>query len=63
MEFLYADDLVLLGKSWKDVGEKYVRWKSAPENKGLKVNVAKGMLGTQPRSMPNSTIDPCFICG
>ena len=30
-EFLYAEDLVLLGDSWKEVEETFVRWKSALE--------------------------------
>ena len=35
-EFLYADDLVIMGDSWEEVEEKYVRWKDALESKGLK---------------------------
>jgi len=26
-EFLYADDLAILGNSWEDVNQKYARWK------------------------------------
>ena len=41
MELLYADDLVLCGESLNDVMDKYKRWKSAVEGKGLRVNVDK----------------------
>ena len=40
-EFLYTDDLVLLGESWEEVSAKYTAWKSTLESKGLKVNVSK----------------------
>jgi len=35
-EFLYADDIAILGNSWEDVSQKYVRWKEALECRGLK---------------------------
>jgi len=38
-EFLYADDLAILGNSWKDVSQKYARWKEALKSKDLKVNI------------------------
>ena len=41
MELLYADDLVLCGKSLNEVMDKYGRLKNAAEGKGLKVNVDK----------------------
>ena len=41
MELLYADDLVLCGESLNDVMDKYKRWKSAVEGKGLRVNIDK----------------------
>jgi len=28
-EFLYADDLAILGNSWEDASQKYARWKEA----------------------------------
>ena len=40
-ELLYADDLVLCGKSLNEVMDKYGRWKNAVEGKGLRVNVNK----------------------
>ena len=33
-EFLYVDNLVLLGESWEEVSAKYAAWKSALESKG-----------------------------
>ena len=40
-EFLYADDLVIIGNSWKDIERRHINWKEALESKGLKVNVEK----------------------
>ena len=65
-EFLYADDVVILGDSWEDVGEKYVRWKEALESKGLKVSVGKTKAmrtGLKKLTEALSAIDPCAICG
>ena len=41
MESLFADDLVLCGKSLNEVIDRYGRWKNAVEGKGLRVNVDK----------------------
>ena len=65
-EFLYADDAVIVGDSWEDVGEKYVRWKEALESKGLKVNVGKTKamrVGKRKIKEAYTTVDPCAICG
>ena len=40
-EILYADDLVLMSESLEDLRERFQRWRSALEDKGLKVNVGK----------------------
>jgi len=40
-EFLYADDLAILENSWKDVNQKYDRWKGTLKSRGLKVNRKK----------------------
>ena len=40
-EILYADDLVLTSESLEDLRERFQRWRSAVEDKGLKVNVGK----------------------
>ena len=40
-ELLYADDLVLLRESWKQVEMRHIQQKRAMMEKGLKVNVIK----------------------
>jgi len=40
-EFLYADNLAILGNSWGDVSQKYAGWKVALESRGLKANIKK----------------------
>ena len=40
-EILYANDLVLMSESLDDLRERFKRWRSALEDKGLKVNVGK----------------------
>ena len=64
-EFLYADDLVLLGESWEEVSAKYAAWKSALESKGLKVNVSKTKamrLGGK-KTIVDAERDLYAICG
>ena len=41
MELLYADDLVLIGRTQDEVKEKFSKWKEALEQKRLKVNLSK----------------------
>ena len=41
VELLYADDLVLCGKSLNEFMDKYGRSKNAVEGEGLRVNVNK----------------------
>jgi hypothetical protein len=64
-EFLYADDLVLLGDSWQEVEERYARWKKALEGKGLKVNVnkTKAFCTGERMAMTLAAKDPCSVCG
>jgi len=38
-ELLYAVDLAILGNSWEDISQKYVRWKEVLESRGLKVTI------------------------
>ena len=62
--FLYADDIVLLGESWEEVGNRYREWKEALEGKGLKVNVQKTKvmkLGGK-KEMKAAEVDPCAVC-
>ena len=40
-ELLFADDLVMLGDSLKEVEMRYAQWKKAAIEKGLLVNVKK----------------------
>ena len=40
-EILYADDLMLMSESLDNLRERFERWRSALEGKGLKVNVGK----------------------
>ena len=64
-EILYADDLVLMSESLEDLRERLQRWRSALEDKGLKVNVEKTKMmvsGTE-GEIVLSKIDPCGICG
>ena len=64
-EILYADDLVLMSESLDELREKFQRWRSALEDKGLKMNVGKTKMmvsGTEGEIVV-SKIDPCGICG
>ena len=64
-EILYADDPVLMSKSMDDLRERFQRWRSALEGKGLKVNVGKTkvMVSGTKGEIVLSKIDPCGICG
>ena len=65
MELLYADDLVLCGKSLNDVMDKYKRWKNAVKGKGLRVNVdkTKGMQLSFGKKSSVLKVDSCGVCG
>ncbi|XP_057315016.1 uncharacterized protein LOC130656204 [Hydractinia symbiolongicarpus] len=43
-ELLYADDLVLIAESMKELVEKFEKWKKGLEEKGLRVNTAKSKV-------------------
>ena len=62
--FLYADDIVLLGESWEEVGNRYREWKEALEGKGLKVNVqkTKAMKLGGKKEMKAAEVNPCAVC-
>ena len=64
MELLYADDLVLCGESLNDVMDKYKRWKSAVEEKGLRVTVdkTKDMQLSFGKKSSVLKVDPCGVC-
>ena len=61
IEILYADDLVLISESMKDLKERFWNWKDAWESKGLKVNTRKTkVMGSQSEGeLFKSKIDPC----
>ena len=62
---LYANDLVLISEGLENLRERFQRWRSALEGKGLKVNVGKTKMmvsGTE-GEIAVSKIDPCGICG
>ena len=40
-ELLYADDLVIIAKSLKELEDSYCSWKNSIESKGLRVNMKK----------------------
>ena len=63
-EILFADDLVLMSESLDDLRERFQRWRSALEDKGLKVNVGKTKMmvsGTE-GEIVLSKIDPSGVC-
>ena len=64
-EILFADDLVLMSESLDDLRERFQRWKSALEDKGLKVNVGKTkmMVSETEGEFVLSKLDPSGICG
>ena len=41
LELLHADDLILMAESEESLRDKIVKWKSALEAKGLKMNTGK----------------------
>jgi hypothetical protein len=64
-ELLYADDLVLIAKSEKELKRKIQRWKTNMEAKGMKVNVGKTkvMVGTLEKTKPKKPPTyPCGVC-
>ena len=64
-EILYADDLVLMSESLDELRERFQRWRSELEDKGLRVNVGKTKImvsGTEGK-ITLSKINPCGICG
>ena len=63
-KILYADDLVLMSESLKDLRERLQRWRSALEGKGLKVIVGKNkmMVSGMEGEIVLSKIDPCKTC-
>ena len=63
-ELLYADDLVLVAKSWEELKGKLKEWKMAMERKGLKVNMGKTkVLGVREGVKGREEGEyPCAVC-
>ena len=59
-EILHADGLVLMSESIENLKEKFLKWKEAFENKGLKVNLKKTkiMVSDSKGEVLKSKVDP-----
>ena len=64
-QILYADHLVLMGKTMKELRENLGEWREAFENKGMRVNLGKTkwMVSGIEEETSDSKIDPCGVCG
>ena len=64
-EVLYANDLVLLNETMESLKERFLKWRSALENKVLKVNLEKMkvMVCESEGEVIRNRLDPCEICG
>ncbi|MCP3657197.1 MAG: hypothetical protein GY766_20280 [Herbaspirillum sp.] len=64
-ELLYADDLVLIAETHKELERKFQLWKQNLESRGLKVNLAKSKVLVS-RKEDRTTLPsgkwPCSIC-
>ena len=65
-QILYADDLVLMGKTMEELRENYEydEWREAFESKGMRVNLGKTklMVRGMEEEKCDSKIDPCGVC-
>ena len=65
-EFLYADNLFLISELIERLRNKFLEWKEAFENKGLKVNLGKTKVmvsvGITKDGMSKGKVDPCGVC-
>ena len=63
-ELLCADDLALMSETIERLRNKFIKWKEAFENKGLKVNLGKTKVsgGITKDGMSISEVDPCGVC-
>ena len=62
---LHVDDLVLKSETMEDLKKRFLKWRSALESKGLKVNLKKTkvMVCGSEGEVIHNRIDPCGICG
>lgn len=64
-ELLYADDLVLIAETMNELVEKFEKWKSGLEDKGLRVNAAKTKVlicSSEAKSKIEVGRWPCGVC-
>ena len=61
---MYADDLVLICETKEEARQRFVAWRNALENKGLKVNISKTkVLRCARDGVPKeAAVDPCRVC-
>ena len=64
-EIWYADNLVLMSESTKNLREKFLKWKVAFESKGLNINFnkTKVMVSGSKEEISKSKVYLCAKCG
>ena len=64
-QILYADDLVLMEETMKELRENFEEWREAFESKRMSVNLGKKklMVSGMKEETFDSKIDPCGVCG
>ena len=64
-ELLYADDLVLIATSERELQEKFRRWRDGLSSKGLRVNVDKTKVLISREGGGTAIVEgkwPCAVC-
>ena len=63
---MYADDTVLLSETIERLGDKFLTWKQALEDEGLKANLGKTKVmvrdGITKDGFSKSKVDPFWVC-
>ena len=64
-KLFYANDLVLMSESTKNLRDKFLKWREAFESKKLKFNLKKDkvMVSGSKEEILESKVDPCAKCG
>jgi len=63
---LYADDLVVIAETKKDLIKRLNEWKNNVENKGMRANMnkTKAMIsGERQKPVQKAVRWPCGVCG
>ena len=62
-QILYADNLVLMGETMKELRENFDEWREAFESKGMRVKLGKTklMVSGMEKEAFDSKIDPCRV--